>query len=397
MEYIFLHGFCSSPFSKKAVYFANKFKKYGIKIMVPDLNGDNFSEMTVSSQINIIRKIFERIDYRDVCLIGSSMGGLVAVHCANKFDNVKKLILFAPALDMKETRKNILGEDAFNKWKETGTTNVFHYKYNKEMEISYNFINDLENYKSYQIRLDIPILIYHGKDDNSVSYEQSEVFSKLNSNVHLEILDSDHQLHNQLNYMWKGIKDFLDFQKDVPIIDFIENTDVLSNIPRTGYLLKGITSPESVAEHSYNATILAMLIVDNMEDKVDKEKVLRMVLLHDIIESKLMDMPVRTKDILGTETIKVAENDAFRELIEELPNSESYYELWQEIQSIETLESRIVHAVDKLQMMIKVNIYQKQTNAELSDFWVRMKDFDFYGIDICRKLFSKLFEDKLYF
>ena len=53
-EFIYLHGFASSPSSKKATAFKNKFKEMGISLEIPDLEGGDFENMTLTRQMNIL-------------------------------------------------------------------------------------------------------------------------------------------------------------------------------------------------------------------------------------------------------------------------------------------------------------------------------------------------------
>jgi len=72
------------------------------------------------------------------------------------------------------------------------------------------------------------------------------------------------------------------------ILDFLKDASNLKNIPRQGWIDKlSITHPESVADHSYSMSIMAMIISDL--ENYDSEKILKMVLLHDLAESKIGD------------------------------------------------------------------------------------------------------------
>ena len=83
-EFIYLHGLASGPSSKKATAFKNKFEELGVSLSIPDLEGDNFESMTLSSQINIIFNLLDQLNDKKVCLIGSSMGGYLATLVAQK-------------------------------------------------------------------------------------------------------------------------------------------------------------------------------------------------------------------------------------------------------------------------------------------------------------------------
>ncbi|SVB43252.1 uncharacterized protein METZ01_LOCUS196106, partial [marine metagenome] len=73
-KFIYLHGFASSPSSKKATAFKSKFKKMGISLEVPDLEGGNFENMTLTRQMDILSQSLDQSQNKRVCLIGSSMG-----------------------------------------------------------------------------------------------------------------------------------------------------------------------------------------------------------------------------------------------------------------------------------------------------------------------------------
>ena len=73
------------------------------------------------------------------------------------------------------------------------------------------------------------------------------------------------------------------------LLDFFKNTSNLKNISRQGWIDKlSIEHPESVADHSYSMAIMAMIISDL--ENYDSEKILKMVLLHDLAESKIGDL-----------------------------------------------------------------------------------------------------------
>jgi len=50
-------------------------------------------------------------------------------------------------------------------------------------------------------------------------------------------------------------------------IGFILQAGILKNLPRTGWLLRGIKNPESVADHSYRTALLSMLLGDLLKGK----------------------------------------------------------------------------------------------------------------------------------
>ena len=72
------------------------------------------------------------------------------------------------------------------------------------------------------------------------------------------------------------------------IMGFFKTAINLKKIKRQGWIDKlSIKNPESVADHSYSMGIIGMVISD-MEN-YDSEKILKMILLHDLAESKIGD------------------------------------------------------------------------------------------------------------
>ncbi len=141
------------------------------------------------------------------------------------------------------------------------------------------------------------------------------------------------------------------------ILDFLKDSANLKSISRQGWIDKlSIKNPESVADHSYSMAIMAMIISDL--ENYDSEKILKMTLLHDLAESKIGDI---TPEQMTPENKMKIENDAFNEIIEQLPETvkSQYLEIWKEYQNNNSKESLFVHQIDKLEMALQAKIYQK--------------------------------------
>ena len=73
------------------------------------------------------------------------------------------------------------------------------------------------------------------------------------------------------------------------LLVFFKIASNLKNISKQGWIDKlSIEHPESVADHSYSMAIMAMIISDL--ENYNSEKILKMVLLHDLAESKIGDL-----------------------------------------------------------------------------------------------------------
>lgn len=213
---IYLHGFASSPGSKKANFFKAPLEARGAIYHIPDLNVPSFEKLTLTA---MLEKVAETIDQlagdAPVALIGSSMGGLTALHFLDHYrdaeaERVNKLVLLAPALDFSENRRRQNGDDWLQQWREAGSISYFNYAVGEERPVHYGLAEDMLRYDSYAVKLDLPTLIYHGRHDDVVDHQQSVRFAADKPNVTLHLLDDDHQLLAQTDTILQGMLNFLD-------------------------------------------------------------------------------------------------------------------------------------------------------------------------------------------
>jgi pimeloyl-ACP methyl ester carboxylesterase len=202
MNLIYLHGFASGPQSSKAHYFRRRFRELGIEMQVPDLNEGAFEDLTLSRQLRVIESI---AGGEDVRLIGSSMGGYLAALYAARHPEVTQLVLLAPAFGFARRWRSTLGPEKVEEWRRTGRLPVYHYGEKTERRVGYSLLEDAERYEDYP-DVSQPVLIFHGAHDDVVPVEYSQRFAELHRQAILRVMDSDHQLLNVLEEMWKEIR-----------------------------------------------------------------------------------------------------------------------------------------------------------------------------------------------
>jgi len=175
------------------------------------------------------------------------------------------------------------------------------------------------------------------------------------------------------------------------ILDFFKTAANLKKISRQGWIDKlSLDNPESVADHSYLMAVISMVISDL--ENYNSEKILKMVLLHDLAESKIGDY---TPKQIDKEKKNKLENNAFVEIVEELPDfiKSQYLQIWKEYQGNISPESKIVHQIDRLEMAIQAKIYQENGHPQekLESFFESAK------ADITdpklKELFTKIIKD----
>lgn len=146
------------------------------------------------------------------------------------------------------------------------------------------------------------------------------------------------------------------------MIDFFNTAANLKKIQRQGWMDKlSIENPESVADHSYSMAMMGMMISD-MEN-YNSEKILKMILLHDLAESKIGDY---TPGEIALEEKNKLENDAFSKIIKTLPDDvkTQYKTLWNDYQKKESSEAKIVYQLDRLEMALQAKIYQNEGHSK---------------------------------
>ena len=111
---------------------------------------------------------------------------------------------------------------------------------------------------------------------------------------------------------------------------------------------------ESVAEHSWRIALMAMLLseVEEFRD-ADLNKVMRMCLIHDLGEAFTGDIPAFQK----TSSDSQEEDRLLLDWIAEFPQpvQEEWLALFEEMNALETTESKIYKALDKMEALISHN------------------------------------------
>ncbi len=217
-QFIYLHGFASSPDSAKARYIRDRFAECKIKLNIPDLNCGDFSHLTITRQIHQVGSIILADGKQDiessssqaapVILIGSSLGGLTAAYIGQQYPQVQRLVLLAPAFGFLSHWLPQLGDKQVQLWQQQKYLMVYHYGEERSLPLSYDFITDATKYQEEVLQRPIPILVLHGKNDEVIPIQASRNFAKSRPWVELVELDSDHALANVIAEIWQTIRLF---------------------------------------------------------------------------------------------------------------------------------------------------------------------------------------------
>ncbi|GAA5526907.1 YqiA/YcfP family alpha/beta fold hydrolase [Herpetosiphon gulosus] len=208
MRYLYCHGFASGPSSQKARWFAQQFAAQGHELIIPDLNRPSFKRLTISAQITYLQQLISMSD-EPWYLLGSSLGGLVALHAAATIPQIERLVLLAPALYFAQNRRLMLGEATINQWQTAGWLEFYNYRDNALRAVHYGLIEDAEAYNSDNFSRNMPILIVHGTEDESVSHTQSQRFAQPREYVRLHTPSWDHGMLGHVAELWALIEQHL--------------------------------------------------------------------------------------------------------------------------------------------------------------------------------------------
>jgi pimeloyl-ACP methyl ester carboxylesterase len=206
---LYLHGFASSAHSTKGAYLADRLREHGIVLRCPDFNVPDFRTLTIT---RMLAQVEHEIDAANgpVTLIGSSLGGSVAILAAARFsERVDRLVLLAPAVMFAKPGHHLLPPERIDEWHRRGALPFFHYGYNEERLLNVEFYDDSLKYDPFEARFPQPAIIFQGRRDESVDPLSVELFARKRPNVTLSLLDDDHQLIASLPHIWTGIRTFL--------------------------------------------------------------------------------------------------------------------------------------------------------------------------------------------
>ncbi|MFT5195391.1 MAG: putative hydrolase of HD superfamily [Cellvibrionaceae bacterium] len=129
-------------------------------------------------------------------------------------------------------------------------------------------------------------------------------------------------------------------------IDFIKEIDQLKLILRRSPVCGG-ERRENSAEHSWHLAMLAITIAEHANEPIDVLRVVKMVLIHDIVEIDAGDTFVY--DTKGYEDKEEREQKAADRLFGLLPDKQTneFMNLWHEFETRESADAKFANALDR--------------------------------------------------
>lgn len=149
------------------------------------------------------------------------------------------------------------------------------------------------------------------------------------------------------------------------IISFHNRVVHLKKLVRKGWTLRNVPNPESVAEHVYGVSMLALPIA--RERNLDVEKVLTIALIHEVCEVITGD--ITPHDNIPVEKKQQMETDAAAEILKPIDPNGELLELWKDFEYERTPEGKLVKQLDRIEMVMQAADYEKQYDVDLEEFF----------------------------
>lgn len=206
---IFLHGFLSTANGRKSQHLAPRLDalpNVTFHAFAFSPEPIDFEHLTVTGMINRLRQYILARKLTDVNLIGSSMGGLVALNYANMYGGVERLLLLSPALTYH--RKPRVGFP-IEQWRERGIGELFHYGFNQTVKLRATLDTDGRLYQTSPSP-PVPIHIIHGSQDTIAPVEGSHRYvAQYPQQTELTEVEAEHNIDDHLDVIWEVVEQFL--------------------------------------------------------------------------------------------------------------------------------------------------------------------------------------------
>ncbi len=144
---------------------------------------------------------------------------------------------------------------------------------------------------------------------------------------------------------------------------------------RTGWELRNIENPESVAAHTWGMEVLCLLYAE--QTGINREKAVTMALIHDLAEARTGDIPTRAnedKQNITSGEKEAAERDAITDLLAPFA-VDDVEELWEEYETRNTQSAIFVKDMDLIDNCLQALKYEledrydeTETNEHFSEF-----------------------------
>ncbi len=162
---------------------------------------------------------------------------------------------------------------------------------------------------------------------------------------------------------------FLDKKDASPLLEAYFELNQLKRLLRQGWLRRGVPPEqcESVADHVFSMAVLGWWLCDSLFPTLDREKVLRLVLAHELGE-------IYTGDLIPADGVEPAEKhrrerEALLKVTGKLAGGAGVADAWEEYEAGQSPEARFVRQLDRLEMALQASVYEAEGFEQVSEFF----------------------------
>jgi len=154
-------------------------------------------------------------------------------------------------------------------------------------------------------------------------------------------------------------------------LDAVIDAYALKDERRTGWQLRGVDDPESVAAHAWGVAYLVLAVGDRFREElpdVDLDRALRLAVVHDVAEAETGDVATRadsTAESVDPDRKEAAERAAMRDLAD--PLSDRVRDAWEAYEARDSPEAVLVKECDLLDTCVQAVIYERDDRYDPAD------------------------------
>src|SRR3989344_8637096 len=201
--------------------------------------------------------------------------------------------------------------------------------------------------------------------------DNSGINSLKEANTFLEAANQGHLTESEMQVLSHYSQFFMRFPSPRKIVKFLTMTGKSKKILRSGWTRENINNPESVAEHSFRLSVLAMVLSDHLS--VDREKLIKMAILHDLGEVVTGDLVWSRGEIIDIKKRAEKEKleaEGIKKVFRTIGKSDEYQKIFEEMIARTSQEAKIFWQLDKLEMAFQALEYEKEQNKRLDEFFI---------------------------
>ncbi len=148
-------------------------------------------------------------------------------------------------------------------------------------------------------------------------------------------------------------------------IDFLTLTRSLKTTKRTGWVMHGVHNPESIADHMYRMSLMAMIASSN--GAIDTNKCIKLALIHDLAEARVGDITPRCGvSDQDKYNLELGTMEEIRGMLGSTMGGDEIVDLWKEYEEGRTEEAKLLKDLDKLEMILQAQEYEAEGSHEQS-------------------------------